>query len=118
MKKNIVFLICILAFILLITGCSKKGTNYKLQIKESSWSGWTQNYKPKEVVNKYNVTLGKEYNIDSGILIFKITKINNDSIIIETKDSFSDNENGVDLQSKKKKFKVSINKELTLTTSI
>jgi len=116
MKRKLIIFVFLITFVCLLTGCGKKESNYKLQIKESSWSGWSEDYTPKEVTNDYDIVLDKEYNVDSGNFIFKITKINKDSIIIETKDVFSDQESGIDLNTNKKKFEVFSDKEITLTT--
>ena len=116
MKRKYIIIVLLISFVCLLTGCDKKESNYKLQIKESSWSGWSEDYTPKEVTNDYDIVLDKEYTVDSGNFIFKITKINKDSIIIETKDAFSDQESGIDLNTNKKKFEVFSDKEITLTT--
>jgi hypothetical protein len=116
MKKKIIISIFLISFVFLLTGCRNKEADFKLQIKESSWSGWSANYKPEEVTNEYDIVLGKEYIIDSDSFIFKIKKINSKSIIIETKDAFSDSEDGIDLNTKKKKFEVFLDKEIKLTT--
>ena len=98
-------------------GCSKKESDFKLQIKESSWSGLSEDYKPNEVTHKYDIVLGKDYNIDNGRFGFKVIKINSDSIIIEMKETYSDDENGIDLNSTKKKFEVFDDKEIKLTST-
>ena len=116
MKVKIIISIFLISFVFLLTGCKTKEVDFKLQIKESSWSGWSEDYKPEEVANEYDIVLGKEYKIDSDRFIFKIEKINRKSIIIETKDAFSDNEDGIDLNTKKKKFEVFLDKEIKLTT--
>ena len=72
MKKRIIFSVILILSIFMITGCNNNEHNYKLRITESSWSGWTSDYQPKEVTKEYDVVLGKEYNIDSGNFIFKI----------------------------------------------
>ena len=114
--KKIIISIFLISFAFLLTGCNNKETNLKLQIKESSWSGWSKDYKPEEVTNEYDIVLGKEYRIDSDNFIFEIKKINSKSIIIKTKDAFSDTKNGIDLYTKKKEFKVFLDKEIELTT--
>ncbi len=116
MKKRIIFSVILILSIFMITGCNNNEHNYKLRITESSWSGWTSDYQPKEVTKEYDVVLGKEYNIDSGNFIFKIKKVRNNSIVIETKEYFSDNEKGIDLRSKKRKFKIYFDKETKLVT--
>ena len=87
MKIKFFILIFSIFFIYFLTGCKNKEVDFKLQIKESSWSGWSEDYKPKEVTNKYDIVLEKEYKINSDRFIFKIKKINSKSIIIETKDA-------------------------------
>ena len=121
MKKRIIIFTVLLAFVFLLTGCNKEKeeeikVDFKLRIKESSWSGWTENYEPKEVTNDYEVVLDKEYSVDSDNFKFKITKINKDSIIIQTESPYSDNEQGIDLNSKKTEFEIFLDKETTLTT--
>ena len=60
MKK--VFTLCLLLFLVIsISGCSNNKDKVVLQIRESSWSGWDRDYKPKEVTRKYNIVLGKKY---------------------------------------------------------
>ncbi len=121
MKKRIIIFTVLLAFVFLLTGCNKEKeeeikVDFKLRIKESSWSGWTENYKPKEVTNDYEVVLDKEYSVDSDYFKFKITKINKDSIIIQTESPYSDKEKGIDLNSKKTEFEIFLDKETELTT--
>ena len=114
--KKIILTSLLFIFTIIITGCSNDNiiNNYKLQIKESSWSGM-KNYKPKEVTEKYDIVLGKKYTI-SGFLTFKIERINTNYIVIKTTDAFSDSKKGINLNSKKKIFKIYINKETKLTT--
>lgn len=115
MKKVILF--CIILFsVVLLTGCGNKKSDYKLQIKESSWSGWSEDYKPEEKTNEYEIELGKEYVIGGGTLTFKIEKINKNSIEIVTTNPFSSGEGGIDLSTKETKFIVSKDEELKLTT--
>ena len=117
MRKRFIICIFLISTIFLLVGCSKKESDFKLQIKESSWSGLSEDYKPNEVTHKYDIVLGKDYNIDNGRLGFKVIKINSDSIIIETKETYSDDENGIDLNSTKKKFEVFDDKEIKLTST-
>jgi len=115
MKK--VLTICLLIILVIsISGCSKNDNKVVLQIKESSWSGWDRDYKPKEVTRKYNIVLNKKYYTKSGSLQFKVIKINEDNIIIKTTWPFSDNSKGINLNSNKTKFKVYYNKVLKLVT--
>ena len=94
---------------------SSNNSNFKLKIKESSWSGWKEDYKPKETTKEYDVVLEKEYNISRN-LKFVIKKINSDSIVIKTEESFSVSETGVNLNTDKKEFTVYLDKELELRT--
>ncbi len=115
MKK--VFTLCLLLFLVIsISGCSNNKDKVVLQIRESSWSGWDRNYKPKEVTRKYNIILGKKYYTKSGRLQFVVKEINNDNIVIKTTSSFSDRKNGIDLTSNKKEFTVYYDEELRLIT--
>lgn len=117
MKKIIFISLLAGSIIFLTTGCGKKN-NYILEIKESSWSGWTPNYKPEEVTKEYDVVLNKEYVVNDGALglTFTIEKINKDSITIKTTKSFSDYNDGIDLMSKKTEFTVKEGETLKLTT--
>ena len=117
MRKRFIICTFLISTIFLLVGCSKKESDFKLQIKESSWSGLSEDYKPNEVTHKYDIVLGKDYNIDNGRFGFKVIKINSDSIIIETKETYSDDENGIDLNSTKKKFEVFDDKEIKLTST-
>lgn len=117
MRKRFIICAFLISTIFLLVGCSKKESDFKLQIKESSWSGLSEDYKPNEVTHKYDIVLGKDYNIDNGRFGFKVIKINSDSIIIETKETYSDDENGIDLNSTKKKFEVFDDKEIKLTST-
>lgn len=105
----------------------------KLMIKQSSWSGWSEDYKPKEIEREYDVNLNKKYVIDSStisfmkdgnlvkenreIFSFDIIEINEDNIKIRTYQPFSDADNGrVNLLSNKKEFTISYREPLELTT--
>lgn len=89
----------------------------KLKIRESSWSGWSENYKPREVTNIYDIELNKKYVIDKNEeLVFTIEKINDDGIIIKTTEPFSDSKKGIDLFTNKTEFTVSFDEEIELTT--
>ena len=105
MKIKIIISIFLISFVFLLTGCRNKEADFKLQIKESSWSGWSANYKPEEVTNEYDIVLGKEYIIDSDSFIFKIKKIkyyscikelsidNNKLYFLQTKEYDNENDN-------------------------
>lgn len=70
----------------------------KLFVEESSWSGWTENYKPEIVNHEFEVVQGKTYNVGSIKLMgakdkdwreepklaFSIKKIKNNQIVIRT----------------------------------
>ena len=118
MKKIVICLLIVLFIFVVVIAYSIKNEryNFKLRIKESSWSGWVEGYEPQEVTKEYDVGLGKEYSINSGNFIFSIEKINSDNIIIKTSQTFSDKENGIDLNSKKNKFTIYLDKETELTT--
>lgn len=114
MKKYIALCLIVIS-VVLITGCANKEEQLKLRIKESSWSGWIKDYKPKETTNDYEIELDKEYSINSDNLKFTIKEIGKDYIIIKTDKVFSDKESGIDLLSKKTEFKVYLDKETKLT---
>ena len=114
--KKLIFLSIFITVIIIITGCDSDNKHFKLKIKESSWSDSMENYKPKEVTNEYDVVLGKKYNINSGNLVFKVEKINANSIVIKTEEVFYNSKKGINLNRKKKIFKIYINKETKLTT--
>ena len=111
-RKEIKTSIISIFIILILTGCKStdKDYKYKLRIKESSWSGWTNNYKPKERTKEYDIVLGKEYSINSNSFIFTIKKV------IKTTRPFSDNKDGINLNSKKTIFKISSSKTTKLKT--
>ena len=105
----------------------------KLKIVESSWSGWSKDYKPEEVEKEYDIELNKKYVIktrkfsykkdnewveeEREIFSFNVIEINDSSIKIQTYQPFSDNDdNTVNLQSDKKEFIITNEKELKLTT--
>ncbi len=104
----------------------------KLKIKESSWSGWTKDYVPKEVEKEYDIKLNEKYVIKTRLynhqegdkwvdeereeFSFDITEINDSSIKIQTYQPFSDSEKGINLSSDKKEFIVTTEKPLELVT--
>lgn len=107
----------------------------RLRIKQSSWSGWAEDYKPKEIEREYDVNLNKKYVIDSStisfmkdgnlvkenreIFSFDIIEINEDNIKIRTYQPFSDGDNGrVNLLSNKKEFTISYGEPLELITPL
>lgn len=105
----------------------------RLRIKQSSWSGWSKDYKPKEIENNYEIENNKKYIIQTRefsfkkdgewvkeereIFSFEINEINTDSITIHSFQPFSDSENGVNLQSNKQDFTIKINEPLKLVTT-
>ena len=50
--KKITIIILLLIVLITMTGCNKN-QQFKLRIKESSWSGWEENYEPEEVTNEF-----------------------------------------------------------------
>lgn len=105
----------------------------KLIIKQSSWSGWSSDYKPNEIEKEYEIKLNEKYVVkttkisyikdekmveeEEEILSFNISEINEDSIKINTYQVFSDNEDGtVNLHTDKKEFIVTTEKPLELIT--
>lgn len=105
----------------------------KLKIKESSWSGWSKDYKPNTKEQVYDITLNEKYIIKTskisyirgGKIIkeeiedfsFEIIEINSDNIKIKTFQSFSDNDNGtINLLSDKKEFIIYYESVLELRT--
>ena len=114
--KYVLITSIVLVLALCIVGCKKEDYNYKVKITKSSWSGWNGGSSSEEDPVEYEVVDGKEYNLDNGYFVFTIKKVTSDYIVIETKEAFSDNEKGVDLNTTKKEFKVTFDKELKLTT--
>lgn len=105
----------------------------KLIIKQSSWSGWSKDYKPEEIENEYEIKLNEKYIIktvktsykkedewveeEKEVLSFNITEVNDDSIKINTYQEFSDNEGDtINLNSDKKEFVITTEKPLKLVT--
>ena len=105
----------------------------RLIIKQSSWSGWSKDFKPKEIEKEYAINLNEKYVVkttnvsyikdgkmveeEKEILSFNISEINDDSIKINTYQVFSDNEDGtINLRTDKKEFVVTTEKSLKLTT--
>ena len=105
----------------------------KLKVVESSWSGWSKDYKPEEMEKEYDIKLNEKYVIktrnfsfkkdnewveeEREIFSFNIIEMNDTSIKIQTYQQFSDNDNGtINLNSDKKEFIVTLEKSLELTT--
>lgn len=121
MKRKLIIVFTITIMLITLTGCkNNKKENFILEITESSWSGWSEDYKPEEKTNKYNVELNKEYSINPNGMVdgltFTIKEINKDNIVIETTTAFSDKEEGIDLRSDKKEFTIYLDKEKKLIT--
>ncbi len=113
MKKIVLFGLFIISLVL-ITGCNNKH-NYTLKITQKSWSGWLEDYAEVENSYEFKIKKGKKYKVDSE-LEFIIKNINKDSIVIETTYPFSDSENGIDLNTKKKEFTIKLGEEKILET--
>ena len=106
----------------------------KLTIKQSSWSGWSEDSKPKEIEKEYEIKLNEKYIIKTSkitykkdneiveqeieILSFNIIEVNDDNIKIKTYQAFSDNDDDtINLNSDKKEFIISTEKPLKLMTT-
>lgn len=100
-----------------------------LKIGQTSWSGWSEDYEPELIEEEYDVVLNKEYVIktrqlsdtdgnewEEEVLSFEITSIDDDSITIHTNQVFSDKEEGIDLNTNKQDFTITVDELLTLTT--
>lgn len=105
----------------------------KLKIVESSWSGWSKDYKPEEIEKEYDIKLNEKYIIktrkfsykkdnewveeEKEIFSFSVIETNDSSIKIETYQQFSDNTDGtINLRSDKKEFIVTDGLPLELKT--
>jgi hypothetical protein len=104
----------------------------KLLIKESSWSGWDNNYIPEEHEKEYEIGLNKKYVIKTAKVSFKkdekwleeerekfsfyIKQVNDNSILIETIQPMSDSQKGINLSSDRKEFLISKDFETKLVT--
>lgn len=105
----------------------------KLIIKQSSWSGWSKDYKPEEIEKEYEIKLNEKYIIkttnvsylkdgkmveeEREVLSFNISEVNDNSIKINTYQPFSDNENNtINLHTDKKEFIITTEKSLKLIT--
>lgn len=116
MKKTILLALTFIICLLSLTGCQKNNkSQYKLQIKESSWSGWSEDYKPEEKTKEYEIELDKEYKINGGNLTFTITEINKDNIVIKTTEPFMEDDKG-SLTTKDREFTIYFEKDKKLTT--
>lgn len=120
MKKVYLFIVLIIlvivSVVLYFVLNNNETNNFTLIIKQSSWSGWSEDYVPEEITKEYKVELNKEYVIDS-YFIFTIKKINSNSIVIKSNYPLSDNQDGtINLSSNKTEFTVNLDKELMLIT--
>ena len=105
----------------------------KLKIVESSWSGWSKDYKPEEIEKEYDIKLNEKYVVKTSkfshkqddewkeeerkIFSFTVVEINDSSIKIETNQPFSDNADGtINLYSDKKEFVINEGTTIELTT--
>ena len=104
----------------------------KLIIKQSSWSGWSKDYKPTEIEKEYEINTNEKYVVktvtisrlkdgkwvegEEEILSFNISEVNDNSIKINTYQEFSGNENGINLRTYKKEFIITTEKPLKLIT--
>lgn len=105
----------------------------KLIIKQSSWSGWSKDYKPTEIEKEYEINTNEKYVVKTAtisyikdgkmveeekeILSFNISEVNDNSIKINTYQVFSDNEDGtINLRTDKNEFIITTEKSLKLTT--
>jgi hypothetical protein len=99
-----------------------------LEIKETSWSG-SSDYGSEEKEYQYDVEPGKKYIVktktvsygdsekkEEDVLVFTVTEVNADSIKIKTTENFSDAEDGINLKSDKKEFKIVVGTDLRLAT--
>ena len=115
-EKLLIFLMFML--VIVSTGCNND-IKFKLKVKETTWSGWTENYKSEEKTEEYDVELNKKYVFKSNFndnFTFTVEEINKDNIVIRTEEPFSDKESGIDLSETKKTFKIYIDKETILNT--
>lgn len=115
MKKKLLLVILIIP-LLVTVGCTKKESNLKVVVESSSWSGWSEDYKPAKETNEYPVELNKEYSFEGGDFSFKITKVKSDKITIKTNQPMSDNEKGVNLNAQETEFTIKLDKSVELTT--
>ena len=105
----------------------------KLNIKQSSWSGWSKDYKPEETEKQYDIKTNEKYIIktrkisyiengemverEQEIFSFEITEINSENIKIRTFQQFSGNDiNTINIISNKTEFEIAMNKTLKLVT--
>ena len=112
----VVIILGVVIYFVFIKENKKQMADFKLKIRESSWSGWTEDYKPKEVTNEYDIILNKEYVIKNDVFVFTIKEIGNDYIVIKTTNPFSDNEKGINLRTDKTEFTINSSKETKLMT--
>jgi len=105
----------------------------KIYIEESSWSGWTLDYKPKIENKVYEIEKDKKIVVkivktghlnEEGKLVeedkedfsFKVVEINEYSIVIETNTPMSCEDKGVNLGSDETKFVIKKGNSVKLVT--
>ncbi len=113
--KKLFGLVAILVLITCTVACGKTSLEGKLVIRGTSWSGWNGGNSYKIDNEEFAILKGKEYTYNNDFK-FEIIKINDDSVVIKTKDAYSDSENGIDLHTTKTKFTITYEKELKLAT--
>ena len=116
MKKSIIRIFILFCVLITITACDSK-EKLNLKVIATSWSSG-QNMQAPEEEFYYDVKLNEEYTVKEGGLglTFTITEINKDSIVIKTTEPFSEGEEGINLQSKQKKFTIKKGEKIKLTT--
>ena len=116
MKKNLIRIFILFCVLITITACDSK-EKLNLKVIATSWSSG-QNMQAPEEEFYYDVKLNEEYTVKEGGLglTFTITEINKDSIVIKTTEPFSEGEEGINLQSKQKKFTIKKGEKIKLTT--
>lgn len=123
MKKYVIPGLIVVIVILILIISVPKESDYTLHLVVDSWSDQDMDY-PEEEFTFQNITLFKKYVIplegDKDYLLreFRVVKISKNSFTISTPIPLSNNENGIDLNSKKKKFVVEEGKTLKLDTLI
>ena len=130
MKKNLVVFI-VIGIIGIVLGCAMIGlgvwmlnnntsgtlSGEKIKVTAKDWSGWSKDYKPTPKEFVYDIELNKEINLhDSYKFSFEIIKVTDSYVTIKTNQPMSDNETGIDLNSRKTEFNVEKGKKIKLTT--
>lgn len=123
MKKNIISCFVIVVFAVLFVSCSSKKSNYSLRLVIDSWSDQDIDYPEKEFLFE-DIALKETYNIslegDSTYYLrkFKVVKVDENSITISTPIPLSEKDEGINLNSKEKKFIIEYGKSTKLDTLI